>query len=189
MAKRGRPTKMPSAADRAKVKELLANKAPLSDIAKLLGFSIPTLRKYFPSEISSEKKSGTPKRPARKVTDAQRDKVKRYIGCKMPVEQVALVLGYEGADDLDAFKEDFAREIEIGSAVYRATVLDKLNDQMVAGTMGATNRLETLTQMGDPSAPAAKAGGVGKKEAAQDRANEVANRFRTIGPPTLKAVK
>jgi hypothetical protein len=47
MAKRGRPTKEPSAEDRAKVAELLAVNSPVSELARLFGYSAPTFRKYF----------------------------------------------------------------------------------------------------------------------------------------------
>lgn len=169
MTKRGRPTKQPTADERAKVSELLANDAPLSDIAKLLGYSLPTLRKYFQPEIFSGKKIKQPDKPARVVTSEQRDKVKRYVGCKMPLRKIAFALGYEAKDDFDAFRSDFAREIEIGDAVYRAKVLDQLDKQMDGGVAGATNKLEALTQIIEPGEPsqAASPGYVGKKTAAK----------------------
>ncbi|WP_408586462.1 hypothetical protein [Novosphingobium sp.] len=149
MGKRGRPTKEPSQEDRAKVKELLGENAPISDLARMFGVSEPTFRKYFRAEILSVKKSVEISAPARRVTDEMREKVKRYIGCKMPVEKVALAIGYDGEDDLDAFKVDFRKEIAVGAAVYRAKVLDRLDAQMVGGLIGATNRLEALTQITD----------------------------------------
>jgi len=169
MAKRGRPTKTPTPEDRAKVAELLAAKAPLSDIAKLLGYSVPTLRKYFQAEIFSEKKLIERAVPVRKVTEAKREKVKRYIGCKMPMRDVARAIGYEDDDAYDAFLDDFAHEIRIGAAVYRAKVLDRLDDQMTGGVTGATNKLEALTQLTDSGdTPQAQSPGyVGKKAAAQ----------------------
>ncbi len=193
MAKRGRPTKEPTADERAKVSELLANDAPLSDIAKLLGYSLPTLRKYFQLEIFSGKKLKQPEKPVRTVTDDQREKVKRYVGCKMPLLKIAFALGYEGESDFDAFKEDFRREIEIGDAVYRAKVLDRLDNQMVAGVVGATNKLEALTQIveaGDGS-QAANPGYVGKKTAAKADAAAVVvegGKFAPRGTPRLAAV-
>jgi DNA invertase Pin-like site-specific DNA recombinase len=52
----GRPTKEPTADDKAKVKELLAKSVPIEDIAKLVGLSKPTFRKYFQTEIFAGKK-------------------------------------------------------------------------------------------------------------------------------------
>jgi len=169
MPKTGRPAKSPTKADRKKVRELLAEKAPISDLAKLFGYSVPTFRKHFQAEILSERKSREPQAPVRKVTDEMREKVKRYVGCKMPLRQVAYALGYVTDDEFCAFKEDFGREIEIGGAVYRAKVLDQLDVQMRAGTVGATNKLEALTQIVDGGdAPQAQAPGyVGKKIAAE----------------------
>lgn len=189
MAKRGRPTKMPTAKDRAKVTELLAEKSPISDVAKLFGYSVPTFRKYFQSEILSERKPQAPAAPVRKVTDEMREKVKRYIGCKMPPRQIAYALGYESDDDFEAFQQDFHREIEIGAAVYRAKVLDQLNVQMAAGTIGATNKLEALTQfaeVGDGAGP------VGKKAAAKADAEAgvaAGGKFAPRAPPKLAVVK
>jgi AraC-like DNA-binding protein len=187
MTKRGRPTKMPTAQDRAKVRELLAEKAPISDMAKLLGYSEPTFRKHFQPEILSERKL-KPSAPGRKVTDDMREKVKRYIGCKMPARQVAYALGYESDDDFTAFKADFQREIEVGAAVYRAKVLDQLNIQMVAGTLGATNKLEALTQFDEPGESGAA---VGKKAAARADAEAgvaAGGKFAPRTAPRLVAV-
>ena len=192
MTKRGRPTKQPTAQERAKVSELLANDAPLSDIAKLLGYSLPTLRKYFQSEIFSGKKIKQPEKPVRVVTSEQREKVKRYVGCKMPLRKIAFALGYEAEDDFTAFQSDFAREIEIGDAVYRAKVLDQLDKQMVGGVAGATNKLEALTQIIEPgeASQAQTPGYVGKKGAAAVAASDVAangGKFAPRTPPRLVA--
>jgi len=184
MAKAGRPTKAPTKADRKKVTELLADKAPISDLAKLFGYSLPTFRKYFREEIFSAKKSREAETPARKVTDEQREKVKRYVGCKMPLQQVAYVLGYEAEADFETFRSDFRREIEIGSAVYRAKVLDQLDVQMRAGTVGATNKLEALTQAVDAGegGPALGAAYVGKKAAAKADAEAVVTQGSKFAP-------
>jgi AraC-like DNA-binding protein len=184
MSKAGRPTKAPTKADRKKVTELLADKAPISDLAKLLGYSLPTFRKYFQEEIFSAKKSREATTPVRKVTDEQREKVKRYVGCKMPIRQVAYALGYETEPDFDTFKVDFQREIEIGGAVYRAKVLDQLDVQMRAGTVGATNKLEALTQVVEvgEGGPALGAGYVGKKAAAKADAEAVVTEGSKFAP-------
>jgi DNA invertase Pin-like site-specific DNA recombinase len=58
MAKRGRPTKEPSAEDRAKVKELLAENSTIAEMARLFGYSAPTFRKYFSAEILPQKRGG-----------------------------------------------------------------------------------------------------------------------------------
>lgn len=192
MAKRGRPTKEPSAEDRAKVKELLEERATVAEMARLFGYSVPTFRKYFHAELFYAKKLVENSKPARKITDEMREKVKRYIGCRMPIQQVAFALGYESEDEIDAFKGDFRREIAVGAAVYRAKVLDRLDAQMTGGMVGATNKLEALTQItedsGDPQAQSS--GYVGKKAAAKaDAAAIVAGggRFAPRSAPRLVA--
>jgi hypothetical protein len=55
MAKRGRPTKEPSAEDRAKVKELLADKAPITDLAKLFGYSADLPEIFFRRDFYRKK--------------------------------------------------------------------------------------------------------------------------------------
>lgn len=169
MAKRGRPTKEPSAEDRAKVKELLGEGEPVATLAKLFGYSVPTFRKYFSAELFAVKKMVENSKPARRITDEMRERVKRYIGCKMPVERVAMVMGYDVPEELDEFKADFHREIAVGAAVYRAKVIDQLDAQMAVGMVGATNKLEALTQIteqGDEP-QSQSAGYVGKKAAAK----------------------
>lgn len=166
MTKRGRPSKEPTATERAKVAELLVNDAPLSDIAKMLGYSMPTFRKHFKAAIFAVRKPKILTKPQRVITNDQRAKVKRYVGCKMPLRKIALVLGYEAEEDFDAFRSDFSWEIEIGDAVYRAKVLDRLDEQMSAGMIGATNKLEVLTQIcQEGDAPAVMS--LGKKASAQ----------------------
>lgn len=193
MAKRGRPTKEPSAKDRAKVKELLGEKATVAEMARLFGYSVPTFRKYFHAELFAAKKLVENSKPARKITDEMREKVKRYVGCRMPIQQVAFALGYEGEDDLDAFKDDFRREIAVGAAVYRAKVIDRLDAQMMGGMVGATNKLEALTQIteaGDEP-QSQSAAYVGKKVAAQAAANAAAaagGKFAPRQAPKLAAV-
>lgn len=56
MKKRGRPTKKATAKDKKKVKELLAEDAPVTEIAALLKLSVPTFRKLFAAELISGKK-------------------------------------------------------------------------------------------------------------------------------------
>ncbi len=66
---------------------------------------------------------------------------------------------------------------------------DARRDSMLraVGLPGRANTLKTLAlafkTLNEAAAPQ------GKKAAQQDRANEIANRFRGVGPPTLKAVK
>lgn len=193
MAKRGRPTKEPSAEDRAKVKELLAENSTIAEMARLFGYSAPTFRKYFSAEIFAAKKEVEKSRPARRVTDEMRDKVKRYIGCNMTPEKVAMVMGYEAPEDLEDFKADFARELAVGKAVYRAKVIDRLDAQMMGGMVGATNKLEALTQIteaGDEP-QSQSAAYVGKKVAAQAAANAAAaagGKFAPRQAPKLAAV-
>lgn len=191
MGKRGRPTKEPSAQDRAKVAELLAEDAPITDLAKLFGYSPPTFRKYFRDEIFASKKINEPAKPSRRITDEMRDKVKRYVGTKIPAEDVALLLGYE-ADEFEAFKSDFAIELRVANVAIRAKVVDQLHAQMAAGIVGATNRLEALTQITDEGdVPAhANPGYVGKKAAAKAQANAAAQsggKFAPRSAPRLVA--
>lgn len=191
MGKRGRPTKEPSAQDRAKVAELLAQDAPITDLAKLFGYSPPTFRKYFRAEILSAKKIGEPAKPSRRITDEMREKVKRYVGTKIPSEDVALLLGYE-AGEFEEFKSDFAHELRVANVAIRAKVVDQLHAQMAAGIVGATNRLEALTQITEEGdAPAhANPGYVGKKAAAKAQANAAAQtggKFAPRTPPRLAA--
>ncbi len=191
MSKRGRPTKEPSAEDRAKVKELLVGGAPLSDVAKLMGRSVPNLRKHFKSELFSGKKIAAKKKePSRKVTAEMRAKVERYIACKMTPRQVAYAMDYKTDAEFENFKADFGLELEVGAAKYRAKVIDRLDEQMIGGVVGATNKLEALTQIieGD-QAPASQAPGyVGKKVAAKAAAAAAAaagGKFAPPAPPKL----
>lgn len=192
MGKRGRPTKEPSAQDRAKVAELLAQDAPITDLAKLFGYSPPTFRKYFRAEILSAKKLSEPAKPTRRITDDMREKVMRYVGTNMPAEDVALLLGYRGEGEYEDFKRDFATELRCAKAAVRAKVVDQLHAQMAAGIVGATNRLEALTQIteeGDTPAHA-NPGYVGKKAAAKAQANAAAQtggKFAPRTPPRLVA--
>lgn len=191
MGKRGRPAKEPSAQDRAKVAELLAEDAPITDLAKLFGMTPPTFRKYFRAEILSAKKISEPAKPSRRITDEMREKVKRYVGTKIPAEDVALLLGYD-VGEFDAFKADFAVELRVANVAIRAKVVDQLHAQMAAGIVGATNRLEALTQIteeGDTPAHA-NPGYVGKKAAAKAQANAAAQtggKFAPRTPPRLVA--
>lgn len=191
MGKRGRPTKEPSAQDRAKVAELLAEDAPITDLAKLFGYSPPTFRKYFHAEIFASKKINEPAKPSRRITDEMREKVKRYVGTKIPAGDVALLLGYD-AGEFDEFKSDFAIELRVASVSIRAKVVDQLHAQMAAGIVGATNRLEALTQITDEGdVPAhVNPGYVGKKAAAKAQASAAAQaggKFAPRTPPRLVA--
>lgn len=189
MAKRGRPSKEPTAADKAKVKDLLGKKVPQKDIAAIMGMTEPTLRKYFKDEFFSRKKI-TP--PSREVTEAGREKVKLYLGYGMEPEDIALVLGYIGPDEYECFKSDYALELRIGRAVTRAQTIDRLDQQSRGGLIGATSKLEALSRpmptKDGPAAPAAEY--VGKKAAAKaDAAAAVAGggKFAPRGAPRLVA--
>src|SRR4051794_30488925 len=92
MAKRGRPSREPTEAERKKVKELLEVTASLADMARMLGYSKPTFRKYFSAEIFAAKKIPEQKSEPLKICDADRVKVVRYVGCQMSLEQVALAM-------------------------------------------------------------------------------------------------
>ena len=188
MAKRGRPTKEPSPDDRAKVADLLAKKVPVTDIAAIFQMSAPTLRKYFRAEFFTGKKIPDKSKPTREITDAQREKVIRYLGYNMAPQEIAQVIGYRGEGEFENFESDFALELDIGKAVTRAKTLDRLDDQSKAGLIAATNKLEALSRptIAKDAVPAEH---IGKKAAATQRAGEIADQLRPIGPPTLKAVK
>jgi hypothetical protein len=182
LSKRGRPANEPSDEEREKVKELVAVKTPVADIAKLLGRSLPTLRKYFPRELFSAKKI----KPADdlKVTALMRAKVVRYIGCKMAAEQVARVLDIT----LEQLEAHFPDELVTGQAKCRAKIIDHLHDQMEEGVVGATNRLETLTALPEGGGGTAATGPGGKKAAAASAAKAAATaggRFAPPSPPKL----
>lgn len=77
-----------------------------------------------------------------------------------------IIIAATDGDDDDARRDAMLRTTSLGSR---------------AGTMKTLAlALKTLNEASAPQ---------GKKAAQQERANEVANRFRPIGPPTLKAVK
>lgn len=170
MGKRGRPSKEPSEEDRLKAAELLGKKVPIEDLAKMFGMTKPTFRKYFLSEILTGKKTVDKRKPFREVTDAFRNKVKRYLGLGMEPEDIALVLGYTGDGDYEHFRADYAFELRIGRAETRAAMLDRLDDQSKGGLVGATTKLEALSRpmpTKDGSAAAPESEYVGKKAAAQ----------------------
>lgn len=189
MAKRGRPTKEPTPDDRAKVADLLAKKVPVADIAAIFQMSAPTLRKYFRDEFFTGKKIADKSKPTREVTDALREKVIRYLGYNMTPEEIALAIGYRGDGEFDNFASDYALELRIGRAVTRAETIDLLVKQSAGGLIGATNKLEALSRTAPPKDAAAPSEYIGKKATAQQRAAEIADQLRPIGPPTLKAVK
>lgn len=191
MAKRGRPSRGPSAEDKAKVAELLEKKLPQADIARIIGISVPTFRKYFHEELFSGKKIAAPPLPSRTVTDAQREKVKLYLGYGMSPEDIALAIGYTGEGEFESFRSDFAIELRIGKAVTRAETIDRLVNQSKGGLIGATTKLEALSRPAsdkDGAAPAAEY--VGKKAMAKaDAAAAVAGggKFAPRGGPRLVA--
>lgn len=182
MKKKGRPTRDPTDAEREKVVELVGLDAPLADIAIALKRSVPNVRKYFSAQLNLRKK----KAPVSdfKATALDREKVIRYIGCRMTVEDVARVIGVTP----DELKEHFADEIVTGRAKYRAKVLDNLDSQMDDGTVGATNRLEALTVIPDPSdkEPGADRIGpnLGKKAAGAASAAAAASGGGMFSPPS-----
>ena len=191
MAKRGRPTKEPSAEDHAKVKDLLGKKVPIADLALMFGMARPTFRKYFQAEILSGKKSADKLPPSREITDAGREKVKLYLGYGMDPADIALVLGYTGPDELQNFINDYALELRIGRAVTRAQTIDRLDQQSRGGLIGATTKLEALsrpmpTKEGAAGAPATEY--VGKKASAEAAAQAAAaggSKFAPRQPPRL----
>jgi AcrR family transcriptional regulator len=187
MKKAGRPPRTPSEDERKKVKDLLAVNASIADMAKMLGYSKPTFRKYFSAEIFTAKKSAEEKTAPFKITELDREKVVRYIGCQMAIEQVAHAMDLT----IEELEEHFAPEIQKGQAKYRAKVIDHLDDQMRQGVSGATNRLEAITVIlsGDDK-PAGNAAGhiIGKKAAATAAAAGAVlggGRFAPMAAPKL----
>jgi hypothetical protein len=55
------------------VAELLAVNSPVSELARLFGYSAPTFRKYFSAEIFAAKKLVEKPKVARRVTDDMRE--------------------------------------------------------------------------------------------------------------------
>lgn len=193
MAKRGRPPKEPTPEQRAKVADLLAKKVPVTDIAAIFQMSAPTLRKYFRDEFFTGKKIASKSAPSREVTDAQREKVKRYLGYGMEPEDIALAIGYHGEGEYDNFRSDFAHELHIGRANTRAETIDLLIKQSEAGLIGATTKLEALSRpmptKDGPAAPAAEY--IGKKNAAKADAQAAVaagGKFAPRSGPRLAAV-
>jgi hypothetical protein len=190
MAKRGRPTKEPTPDDRAKVADLLAKKVPVTDIAAIFQMSAPTLRKYFRAEFFTGKKIPAKSTPTREITEALRNKVILYLGYDMSPQDVALAIGYRGEGEFENFESDYALELQIAKAVTRGQTIERLVKQSDGGLIGATNKLEALSRpTGAKAGAKAPTEHIGKKDAAQNRANEIAGQLRPIGPPTLKAVK
>jgi hypothetical protein len=157
--------------------------------------SKPTFRKYFQSEIFAGKKTGDKSKPTREVTDAQREKVTKYLGFGMKPEDVALVLGYTGDGEYDQFRADFALELRIAKAVARATTIDRLDEQSRGGLVGATNRLEALSRpaadQDGAGAAASSSEYIGKKATAAAAAHAAAatgGKFAPRVPPRLAAV-
>lgn len=193
MGKRGRPAKELSAEDRAKAADLLAKKVPIEDLAKMLGMSRPTFRKYFRSEIFAGKKTGDKLKPSREVTQAHREKVKLYLGYGMAPEDIALVLGYTGDGEFDQFRSDFKLELRIGKAEIRAATIEMLVNQSKGGLIGATTKLEALSRPPVDKTDTGNSGTseyVGKKATARaDAAAAVAagGKFAPRGAPRLVA--
>lgn len=92
-------------------------------------------------------------------------------------------------DELDVVTSRRGELEDIIIAATRNDDDDARRDAMMraVGLSGRANTLKTLAlafkTINEASAPQ------GKKAAAQEKANEVAQRFRPIGPPSLKAVK
>jgi hypothetical protein len=192
MGTRGRPSKEPSAEDRAKVADLLAKEVPIKDLAKMFGMTPPTFRKYFQSEFLSGKKIPVDKRPSREVTNDHRAKVIKYLGFGMAPEKVALALDYIGPGEFDAFKSDFSLELEIADAKARAAVIDRLDQQSAAGVAAATSKLEALSRPVPAKEAAAPRGDYfGKKASAvatAEAAVAAGGKFAPRVPPRLAAV-
>lgn len=111
-----------------------------------------------------------------------------------PIDAAAIADGGRGlvARMLDELDVATSRRGELEDMIVAATAGDDEDDQRVAmmraislpsraNTMKALAvALKTLNEAAAPQ---------GKKAAQQTRANEIAGRFRGVGPPTLKAVK
>lgn len=190
MANRGRPGRPPTAAEIEKVKMLVEVKAPICDIAKALDRSIPNLKKYFSEYLIFQKKKKP--LPQRKITEADRERVIRYVGCRMSSKDIARVFDMTVGE----VEEYFPEELAGGRAKYRAKVIDNLHEQMEDGTVGATNRLEALSSIPDPKegetpgAASIRPGpNLGKKAAAAAAAGAAATGGGAFAPPPPPAIK
>jgi len=186
MAGRGRPGREPTAAEREKVKDFIAQGASQRLIAAALERSVPNLRKYFAVELGLEKKSG-PVEPPFKVTAQMREDVALMAACNEPPARIARAIGVSPEHLVEFFTED----LELGAARYRLKTLQRLDKLAGIGSLGATSKLAALTsQTGDAPVSPASPGYVGKKAAAKAEAAEAAaaGKFAPRGAPRLAAV-
>jgi hypothetical protein len=188
MAKRGRPPFDPTADQRKKVQQLSVDGHSVADIARLMKISKPVLSREFSEELISGKKiRGAPKTPPLKIkiTTALKDRVRRLIGAKMPVEDVAVAIGCTK----EQLEENFADEIKTGEIHLRAKAIDDLVKQSATGKVAATNQLLAITAPSTETAnQPAVPGTAGKKAAATANAQRIAasgGKFAPPAPPKL----
>lgn len=184
MKRRGRPTLKATAKGRKKVAEMLVEGIAIIDIAKVMGVSKPTLSRLYARELISGKKKKTPVAKF-KITAVQREKVIRHVACKTPIADICRLIGCTE----DELRAHFPDELATGRVRYRDKVLEALEKQMGAQITSATNRLEAITAIPDPSkaagsdASGAAAHVVGKKVAAAANAQAAAAAGGKFAPP------
>lgn len=131
------------------------------EIARVIGVSEPTLRKYFSAELEFQ------------PTEAQRHRVACAIGGGMTQSDVALALGVP----VPHLRKYFSHELTVGAMAKRAEVLEALLASAKDGNVSAqrTYLSTTLAMPGGvppaakkPQAPVVKKG---KKEQAEEAAN------------------
>lgn len=186
MGKRGRPTNEPTEEVRAKVKELLQEGASQRVIAAAVEMSLPTLRKYFHSELFSGKKIKEAPKPEFKITGTMREDVELMAACNEPIDRIARAIGCS-ADQIGVL---FSEELSAGAARYRLKTLKRLDRLADAGTIGAAKQLEALTAAPDSGeqAPQRGASYVGKKAAAKadaDAAVAAGGKFAPRSAPRI----
>jgi hypothetical protein len=182
MAKRGRKSWEPTDAQRRQVLAWVEEKRPVARMAKALKITEPTLRKYFPKELISEKKSADAAAFPYKIEKRHRDQVVFYIGTAMSVAEVADAMDCTAVQ----LEKEFEREIRIGKAKAKAFLRDTLKDEIDDGGKGkitAAKRLLEMTEVPD-NAQVTSPGYVSKKKTADANAAAAAKAGSKFAPPT-----
>jgi hypothetical protein len=179
MAGRGRPPREPSAQERKRVRELVAEGASQRVIAVAIGRSIPNLRKFFATELDLEKKTNPDEAPF-KITPAMRADVALMAACNEPHARIARAVGV-GEDDLAKYFDD---DLQSGAARFRLKTLTRLETLANAGGLGAARALASLTAptASDTGAAPGPAGYVSKKAAAKADAAAIVNAGGKFAP-------
>lgn len=162
--KRGRPEFKPTAEMKRKAKQFAKNGLGQRDAARGLGISIETFRKYFLSDFLERSIKSKPA-PVKtfKAKPAQRRRVERLHACGFSEQQIADAVGCDVSD----LQGEFAKELRVGLAKYRADIIDNLDEVGKAGNVSALRTLEHLTALTPPTGDRPeKLTPLGKKQAA-----------------------